>query len=101
MPSFFLDDYNQPAWSPSYLKSPPNLLDSLAKSIKACAGKTIIGLSWRGGAVAKRIPLKSTSLEFLLPILRDPRYFFVSLQYGEVAKEIADFNTKNGTNLLI
>ena len=101
LPAILLNDYQTPAYTNEYkLVSSQELSDSLsAKYQELAQGKVIVGISWRGGAVAKRIPLKSTSLEFLLPVLKDPRYFFVSLQYGEVAKEISDFNHKYSANI--
>jgi Flp pilus assembly protein TadD/ADP-heptose:LPS heptosyltransferase len=51
-----------------------------------------IGLSWRGGTPATRRQARSLSLEQLRPILDLPDCEFISLQYGDVAGEIAAFN---------
>ena len=61
----------------------------------------LIGISWRGGAVQKRVKLKSSSLEFFLPILKCKQYQFVSLQYGDVAAEVNQFNSKYGTDIIV
>lgn len=51
-----------------------------------------IGLSWRGGTAATIQHSRSVSLDSLAPILGLPDCEFVSLQYGDVAAEVAAAN---------
>lgn len=62
--------------------------------------RPLIGLSWRGGTIETRGAGRSLSLEGLLPILRGLGARFVSLQYGDVAEEVAAFNARHGQNVL-
>lgn len=62
--------------------------------------KKLIGISWRsasstwGGG-------KDLSLENLLPILKNPEYQCISIQYADVAEEIEKCNREHGTNLYL
>ena len=62
--------------------------------------KQLIGVSWRGGSAKTNGANRSLTLEQLAPLLDREDCSFVSLQYGEVADEIAAFNEKR-TNKLI
>ncbi|MEK9969478.1 MAG: tetratricopeptide repeat protein, partial [Ferrovibrio sp.] len=61
-------------------------------------GDRLVGLSWRSANwhVGK---YKSLSLETLLPVLKRPGFVWVSLQYGDVAAEIADFARQRGITI--
>jgi len=63
-------------------------------------GRPLVGISWQGGGRPNRIEKKSISLEKLLPILKDERYKFVSLQYGDDHKYLQAFNKKNQISIL-
>ncbi|MCW0233746.1 MAG: tetratricopeptide repeat protein [Ferrovibrio sp.] len=58
-------------------------------------GDRLVGLSWRS-ANWHVGHYKSLSLETLLPVLQRPGLVWVSLQYGDVAAEIADFAKRHG-----
>ena len=62
--------------------------------------KQLVGVSWRGGSAKTNGANRSLTLEQLAPLLDREDCSFVSLQYGEVADEIAAFNEKR-TNKLI
>jgi Flp pilus assembly protein TadD/ADP-heptose:LPS heptosyltransferase len=51
-----------------------------------------IGVSWRGGSAKTFSKRRSLSLDQLAPILDLPGCEIVSLQYGEVAEEVAQVN---------
>jgi len=55
-------------------------------------GRLRIGLSWRGGTPSTRLRQRSVSLDQLAPLLDLPDCEFVSLQYGDVAAELAAAN---------
>ena len=52
-------------------------------------GLPIVGISWRGGFWESQQGNKSIQLSDWVPILRR-KAFFVSLQYGDVAKEVSE-----------
>lgn len=61
-------------------------------------GRPVIGISWH----SKNSPLsvkKSTRLADWLPILSNPRYAFISLQYGNVDAEIEAFHAATGIQI--
>lgn len=61
-------------------------------------GEKLCGISWR--SKAEKIGAgKSLALEQLLPVLRQPGYRFVNLQYGDVSEEIAEFATRHGVTV--
>lgn len=51
-----------------------------------------VGVSWRGGLAKTGGARRSVTLEALAPVLDLPGCEFVSLQYGDVAEELARFN---------
>ena len=62
-------------------------------------GKKLCGISWKSSN--KDIGAKkSMRLEDLLPALRLPGMVFVNLQYGDVAREIADLKAEHGIEIL-
>jgi tetratricopeptide (TPR) repeat protein len=63
-------------------------LDALGPGIK-------IGISWRGGMPSTRRDLRSMKLVEWLPLLQCPDSHFVSLQYGDVAREIESFKAEH------
>jgi Flp pilus assembly protein TadD/ADP-heptose:LPS heptosyltransferase len=60
-----------------------------------------IGVSWRGGVAATRTHARSLSLDQLAPVLDLADCEFVSLQYGDVAAEVASFNAGRDNPLRI
>lgn len=58
-------------------------------------GDRLVGLSWRS-ANWHIGSYKSLSLETLLPVLQRPGFVWLSLQYGDVAAEIAAFAQRHG-----
>jgi Flp pilus assembly protein TadD len=55
-----------------------------------------IGLSWRGGTPTTNAARRSLTLEQFAPILDLPDCEFVSLQYGDVADEVAAVSARLG-----
>ena len=70
----------------------------LSKALRNAAnGRKIMGISWLGGGILKRLPLKSINLKALEDIIMIPDCMFISLQYGSpkayfagVEKHISD-----------
>ena len=60
----------------------------------------MVGISWQGGGKSSRIPLKSIELKQLLKILKRKDVTFVSLQYGNMEKEIENFNSAFNTRII-
>ena len=59
----------------------------------------LCGVSWKSKN-ANFGDEKSLTLEALLPSLKQPGTVYVSLQYGDVAQEIADLKVKHGIEIL-
>jgi tetratricopeptide repeat protein len=57
-----------------------------------------IGIGWIGGHKRTRVEVRSTSLESLLPILQQDADF-ISLQYTDCEREIAEFEKKHGIKI--
>ena len=62
--------------------------------------KKICGISWKSSAKYSG-ESKSIPLSLLAPILKDKKYDFVSLQYGEVHEEVELVNSAIGSNIRI
>lgn len=62
--------------------------------------RKIVGISWSGGGIKKRILQKSISLDNLLPIFRIEGVTFISLQYGDASSMLQSFNKKFDTNII-
>ena len=62
-------------------------------------GQKLCGVSWKSKN-ANFGDEKSLTLEALLPNLKQPGMVYVSLQYGDVAQEIADLKVKHGIEIL-
>jgi tetratricopeptide (TPR) repeat protein/ADP-heptose:LPS heptosyltransferase len=104
LPDYNIFDYQSPLGSvpqyrfneiENYAQHTPVLKANLtvSKSLrkKYYEGKPLVGISWQGGAISARIPLKSVQLNQLLKILSRKDVTFVSLQYGDLSKEIENF----------
>lgn len=72
-----------------YLQPDPQRRDNLYTAYRAMAGgRALAGLSWRSGNTSIGQD-KSIQLPALLPLLRRPDIFWVSLQYGDIAKDLS------------
>ena len=85
-----------------FLKVDKKQKDQLkAKYYPTVAQETLIGFSWKGGGNAKQKQTKSLQLEDMLPLFQIPNTTWISLQYGDIKREINEFNKLNNTNLII
>jgi Flp pilus assembly protein TadD/ADP-heptose:LPS heptosyltransferase len=82
-----------------YLQSDPHKVAAFrAKHETLAQGRRIVGISWNSEAQVGG-PQKSIPLEHWLPILRDNKFFFVSLQYGVAHQHVDRLNSKHGLNI--
>lgn len=84
-----------------YLKPDPSgIVELMQKYRERGKGRPIIGIAWKAGhyTLAKR--KKTVNLEKLLPVLKSVDATWVSLQYGDVAQELAEFNRTYGTEII-
>ena len=100
LPSLLLTEPSDCSKIRHYLSADKDQTGAFREKYSRDNKRKLIGISWRGGGVAKRIPLKSSSLEFFLPIMIKTDYQFVSLQYGKVEEEIEKFNEEHGTDII-
>lgn len=82
-----------------YLASDPALTARLRAAYQASAGgRKIIGIAWRSGN-ARLGAGKSATLASFAPILANPGCFFVNLQYGDCAAEIAEVRDRTNVEI--
>lgn len=84
----------------AYLRPTPEKIVRWRQRLGIEHGRPVVGLSWRGGTVETRGAGRSLGLEDLLPVLRSVDARFVSLQYGDVAMEVATFNARHEQNIV-
>lgn len=78
-----------------YLRLDPEKIAHWRNRIGAGARKTI-GLSWRGGMPTTRADYRSLALREFEPLLRRDDCLFVSLQHGDVQREVVDMRAATG-----
>jgi Flp pilus assembly protein TadD len=79
-----------------YLKPDPARVEHWRARLAALGTGRWIGLSWRGGIQTTGRARRSIALAELRPLLGLPGARFVSLQYGEVAAEVAALEREHG-----
>ena len=84
---------------PSYLKPDPRRVEFWRREIRAEGRGPRVGIAWRGGSLRTRLVLRSTQLSQWLPLLRAPGAKFYSLQYGDVATEVAGLRDRHGVTI--
>ena len=55
-----------------------------------------MGIAWRGGSLRSRQFTRSVALPCWQPLLAQPGVDFVSLQYGDVANDLAQLRVERG-----
>jgi len=75
-----------------YLSPDPALVEGWRRRLAVTGPGLRVGLSWRGGIKRTRAAARSLDLAALAPLLSREDCVFVSLQYGDVAAEIAEVN---------
>ncbi len=63
-------------------------------------GKKLIGISWRSGNSGGAI-LRSIELPHWMPIFETPDCAFISLQYGDVSKDITELRQAHGVDVYV
>jgi Tfp pilus assembly protein PilF len=79
-----------------YLKADAARVEHWRARLGALGAARWIGLSWRGGTQATGRGRRSIALAELRPLLETPGTRFVSLQYGDVADELAALEHGHG-----
>jgi len=83
-----------------YLTPRPERVSEWQKRIATSNQKMKVGISWRGGSEKRNGKGRSLNLEQLAPLLDLDHFTFVSLQYGEVEAEVAQFNEHRAHKLI-
>jgi tetratricopeptide (TPR) repeat protein len=78
----------------SYLTPDPDRVE-MWKALFASKGKPVIGIAWTGGMRHTGAKFRRWSLEDLLPLFKSVDAHWVSLEYKDAAKEIAEFKEKH------
>ena len=84
-----------------YLTACPDKTAELRNKYQQLAnGRKLVGISWKSTDISqRRAKSKSTSLEYWASVLSQPNCYFINLQYGDVATEMAKF--ESNTNLKV
>lgn len=83
-----------------YLRADPERAAFWRQRLDATGARLRIGVSWRGGTAKTRGRLRSLPPAALAPLLALPDACFVSLQYGDVAAELAELRRASGVPVL-
>ncbi len=89
LPALFRNDWSDFPERPGYLKADPGRIGYWRTRLEAMGPGIKVGLSWRGGIKATRRQLRSFAPATFSPLFRDG-FQFVSLQYGDVAEDLAE-----------
>lgn len=85
---------------PAHIRPDPQRKERLAESIKpGDDNRPVVGIAWRsfGVEISRQ---KSIALDAWRPILSVPGIKFISLQYGDATKDIEDFKTATGVEII-
>lgn len=83
-----------------YLVADPIKVDVWRQRLNALGPGLKIGISWRGGVATTRRRIRSIDLREWDPVLLGPNARFVSLQYGDCEREIAEYETRSGVPIV-
>jgi tetratricopeptide (TPR) repeat protein len=82
-----------------YLVPDPEQARALRRKYRALfPGKRLVGISWRSGS-RDSATIRSIDLALLEPVLRDPDCAFISLQYGDNTRDLADLKAQTGIDV--
>ncbi|MCG6876974.1 MAG: tetratricopeptide repeat protein [Betaproteobacteria bacterium] len=83
-----------------YLRADPEKARRWRERLAALGPGRAIGVSWRGGTLRTRADRRTLPLSDLAPILREPGFHFVSVQYGpDAATEVDRFAAESGIRI--
>lgn len=92
LPALFRRDAQAFPRHDGYLVAEERKVRAWRERLAALGAGPKIGLSWRGGTAKTRRALRSVAPRELAPLLARKDVRFVSLQYGNVADDLAAFN---------
>ncbi len=90
LPRLFRNDISQFPRHTGYLRADPDRVKFWEGRLQSLGPGLKTGLSWKGGTVTSRRSQRSLAPEMLSPLLSRPG-FFINLQYGSTAAELAEF----------
>jgi tetratricopeptide (TPR) repeat protein len=94
------EDFRNLPGRDGFLIPHPGLLQDLRKKYQAhFPGKILVGISWRSGN-RDSAAVRSLELENWLSILKNANCGFVSLQYGDTSRDIAQMKEEFGIDVL-
>lgn len=91
LPALFRRDAPSFPRHDGYLRADEPRVQAWRDRLAALGAGPKIGISWRGGTAKTRRALRSVAPRELAPLLAREDIHFVSLQYGDVADELATF----------
>ena len=83
-----------------YLNADPAIVSRWKDDLRSKTDLFTVGISWRGGTPATNGERRSLTLDQLRPLFAGSDCAFVSLQYGDVKREVTEFNERGGRIIL-
>ena len=83
-----------------YLRADPECLRNWRERLAAFGPGLKVGISWQGGTLKTRRPLRSLPLASWLPVLQAPEVRFFNLQYIDSSAEIASLKAATGIEIV-
>lgn len=100
LPGLFRRDWCDFPRHDGYLVAAPERVAAWRERLRALGPGPKIGLAWTGGTVKTKRRLRSLPLAELRPVLALGGAHFMSLQYVDSAREIAEFSARHGIRVL-
>src|SRR5690606_18134575 len=83
-----------------YLRADPAAVDGWRRRLAQVGPGLRVGVSWRGGTLRSRGPLRTLELARLEGLFRVAPATFVSLQHGTDGSEVGELQTRFGVRVL-
>lgn len=96
LPQYFRQDWSEFPQRKSYLKADPEKVHTWKDRMDNLGPGLKVGISWRGGTKKNQGLLRSMELKEWLPILKQDKAHFISLQYTDCANELSELEQSCG-----
>lgn len=100
LPLYFRNASSEFPRHEGYLRADPERENYWRERLDRLGAGIKVGISWRGGSLQTRSPLRSIPLEQWLPILKTSGVRFVSLQYDDSGDELDKLRSLNGIDVV-
>lgn len=99
LPKFFRSSHSDFPDHSGYLSNNPKHVDAWKQRLDSLGTCTKIGISWQGGTDKTKKSRRVVDLKKWLPILQQPGFDFISLQYTDCQDELETFRQDHGIEI--